>query len=248
MLHRACAFVLIPFALLLETADVEASAQRTFVASKGNDANPCTLVLPCRGFSAAVAQTAAGGEVVILDSAGYGTVTVTKSVSLIAPPGIYAGISVNSGDGITINGAGVSVVLRGLTINGLGASSTDGIEFIQGAELTVEECEIAGMGANFGAEITIAGSVLARNAIGVHVLASSSSWSKLTLVRSVLIGVPTAPSFSLGVFLDTTSGSIASVVLDGNDVFEFAYAVWFSKGGVETVFSRQNNTIRTAAQ
>jgi hypothetical protein len=37
MLHRACAFVLIPFALLLETADVGASAQRTFVASKGND-------------------------------------------------------------------------------------------------------------------------------------------------------------------------------------------------------------------
>lgn len=295
MLRRSCAFVLVPVVLSLQAVDVGASAQRTFVASKGNDANPCTLALPCRGFSAAVAQTATDGEVIVLDSAGYGTVTIAKSVSLIAPPGTYAGVSVLTGDGIMIDGAGVRVVLHGLTINGLGGSSTDGIEFIQGAELTVEDCEIAGMGvngievaagssivrntvlrengaagfyavgsgviatlsgvhserngagarANYGASITITGSVLTRNAIGVHVLASSLSWSKLTLVHSVLQGVPTAPSNSFGVFLDTTPGSISTAVLDGDDIFDFGYAVWFSKGGVETVFSRQNSTMRT---
>jgi len=295
MLHRACAFVLIPLALSLEPADVVASAQRTFVSSKGIDANPCTLVLPCRGFAAAVAQTATDGEVIVLDSAGYGAVTITKSVSLLAPPGTYAGISVNSGDGITIDGTGIRVVLRGLTITGLGGGTTDGIEFIQGAELTVESCEIAGMGvngievaagstivrntvlrengaagfyavgsgviatlsgvhserngagarANFGASIAIADSVLARNTIGVHVLASSFSWSTLSLVRSVLIAVPTAPKNSFGVFLDTTPGSIATAMLDGDDILDFPYAVWFSKGGIETVWSRQNNTMRT---
>jgi len=77
------------------------------------------------------------------------------------------------------------------------------------------------------------------------VLSSSSSWSKLTLVHSVLNGVPTAPKNSFGVFLDTTPGSISTAVLDGDNIFDFGYAVWFSKGGNETVFSRQNNTMHT---
>jgi len=51
----------------------------------------------------------------------------------------------------------------GLAINGPGGSSTDGIEFIQGAELTVEECEISGMGAN-GIEV-VAGSAIVRNTV-----------------------------------------------------------------------------------
>src|SRR6266568_4863825 len=101
-----------------------ALAQRTFVsAAGGNDANPCTLTLPCRNFQAAIAQTASGGEVIVLDSGGYGTVTISQAVSLIAPPGVYAGISVFSGAGITVSaGASDVVVIRGLTLNGLGGS------------------------------------------------------------------------------------------------------------------------------
>ena len=82
-------------------------AQRTFVASVGSDAGPCSITAPCRGFAAAVTKTSAGGEVIVLDSAGYGAVTITKSVSIIAPPGVYAGISVFSGNGITVNAPGV---------------------------------------------------------------------------------------------------------------------------------------------
>src|SRR6266571_7551654 len=78
-----------------------ALAQRTFVsAASGNDANPCTRTAPCRNFQAAIAQTASGGEVIVLDSGGYGTVTINQSVSLIAPPGIYAGISVFGSGGM----------------------------------------------------------------------------------------------------------------------------------------------------
>jgi hypothetical protein len=65
-----------------------ATAQRTFVASTGNDANNafnCSIVKPCRGFAAAVGVTASGGEVIVLDSAGYGAVMITQSVSIIAP-------------------------------------------------------------------------------------------------------------------------------------------------------------------
>lgn len=125
---------------------VNAAPQRTFVASNGNDANPCSITQPCRGFAAAVAKTNSGGEVIVLDSAGYGSVTITQSVSIIAPSGVYAGISVSSGNGITINGADIKVRLRGLQVNGLGGAT--GIFFQQGTELVVEDSTITNMGDN----------------------------------------------------------------------------------------------------
>lgn len=127
-----------------------AAAQRTFVASFGSSANTafnCSLTKPCRAFSEAIGVTNPKGEVVVLDSAGYGTVTITKSVSIIAPPGIYAGISVFSGDGITVN-AGVTdiVVLRGLSINGQGGAA--GIDIQHAARVRIEGCLISDMGSN----------------------------------------------------------------------------------------------------
>src|SRR6266581_1130287 len=116
-----------------------ALAQRTFVsAATGNDANPCTRAAPCRNFAAAIAQTASGGEVIVLDSGGYGTVTITQAVSIVAPPGVYAGISVFAGSGITVNAGPSDVVtIRGLTLNGLGGA--DGIDFNSGAALYVQD-------------------------------------------------------------------------------------------------------------
>ena len=146
MLRRTRALVSIAFALSLFSAiGAAATAKRTFVASNGNDANPCSLVQPCRTFGAAITQTSAGGEVIVLDSAGYGAVTITKSVSIIAPAGIYAGISVLSGDGVTVNaGATDTVVLRGLTINGQGGAN--GITINNALMVHVENCVIANMG------------------------------------------------------------------------------------------------------
>ena len=122
-----------------------AGPQRTFVSTGGSDANNCALLTPCRGFGAAVAAVAAGGEVIALDSGGYGPVTITKSVSITSPAGVYAGVSVLPGqDGVVVNGPFVVVTLKGLTINGQGGNA--GIDFIAGAQVTVESCEIANVG------------------------------------------------------------------------------------------------------
>ena len=143
MLRRISAFALVPFALLLETTEVGAtSAQRTFVAPTGNDANICSLVAPCRSFTRALAQTSPKGEIVVLDSAGYGHVTIAQSVSIVAPTGIYAGISVSAGEGVTIDaGVADTVVLRGLVINGQGGSI--GINFVQGSLVRLENCIVS---------------------------------------------------------------------------------------------------------
>ena len=122
------------------------AAQRTFVASYGDDSNACSLVAPCRSFGTAMTQVDPGGEVVVLDSAGYGPVVIAQSVSIIAPPGVYAGITASAGiTGIRINGAGIIVTLRGLSLNGL-AGSLDGIRFQQGAAMRVERCIVSGFG------------------------------------------------------------------------------------------------------
>ena len=119
-------------------------AQRTFVASYGNDANPCSLAFPCRSFNAAIAQVIAGGEVIALDSAAYGPVSISQSVSIIGPAGVYVGISVISPTntvGVTINGSGINVVLQNIAINALGG--TYGIQVQQAASVDVIGCAIS---------------------------------------------------------------------------------------------------------
>jgi hypothetical protein len=117
------------------------AAQRTFVASTGSDAAACSLPAPCRSFAAAIAQTDPSGEVIVLDSAGYGGVTITKAVSIIAPPGVYAGVSVFTGTGIAINGASITVALRGLALNGLGAAV--GIDIVNAGAVIVDRCTVS---------------------------------------------------------------------------------------------------------
>jgi hypothetical protein len=131
-----------------------AQAQRTFVSGLGSDSNPCSRTAPCRTFTQAISQAKAGGEVVVLDSAGYSAFSVAKSISIISPPGVYAGVSVFSGDGIDISaGASDVVVLRGLTINSQGG--VNGVLFNTGGTLRVEACAARGFP---GAGIKILGS------------------------------------------------------------------------------------------
>ena len=94
--------VVLLFAACLSTY-AGATAQRTFVASNGLDTNPCTIPAPCRSFTTALTQTTTGGEIIVKDSAGYGPVVLTKAVSIISPPGIYAAITVSAGAGIVVD-------------------------------------------------------------------------------------------------------------------------------------------------
>jgi hypothetical protein len=156
MLHRVCASTSIALALFVAVEASAALPQRTFVASYGLDANPCSLTAPCRGFQAAINAVAAGGEVVAIDTAGYGAMEIHKSVSVIVPPGVHAGLS--PGTGIPLPGFpgqfGVVlidiqdtdvVVLRGLNINHQG-TVTGGIEWIstKGGTLHIENAVVNG--------------------------------------------------------------------------------------------------------
>jgi hypothetical protein len=180
-------YLLTPLALTAILAgglagEAMATAQRTFVASTGNDANPCSLASPCRAFGAAIAQTSPNGEVIVLDSAGYGPATITQPVSIIAPPGIYAGISVTSGGaGMTVSAGSGKVTLRGLTINNI-SGGTSGIAFLSATSLYVDNCIVtnfptAGLAATVGAtsSVHVTNSIFRDNGTGGVFTASSGT-------------------------------------------------------------------------
>src|SRR5262249_58981536 len=95
----------------------------------------------------------------------FGAVTITQSVSIIAAPGAYAGITLLSGNAITINAGGSDVViLRGLTLNGQ-AFATNGVVFNTGGSLHVEDSSLLGFQGFYGIRMAGAGTLHMKNVL-----------------------------------------------------------------------------------
>src|SRR5213593_3906867 len=122
---------------MFAAATLNAQATRTWVSGVGDDVNPCSRTAPCKTFAGAISKTAAGGEIDALDPAGFGAVTITKAIT-IDGSGTFASILGSLTNGIVVN-AGVNdvVTIRGLSINGF-SNGLDGIRFLAGAALNVE--------------------------------------------------------------------------------------------------------------
>ncbi len=134
---------LVLLALLFSASFAQAQATRTWVSGVGDDANPCSRTAPCKTFAGAISKTAPGGEIDVLDPGGFGALTITKSISIEAE-GVIAGVLVAGTNGIVVAAQPTDVVvIRGLTIEGIG-SGLNGIRFISGAALHVENCTIKG--------------------------------------------------------------------------------------------------------
>ncbi|MEA2905067.1 MAG: hypothetical protein QOI12_2454 [Alphaproteobacteria bacterium] len=135
------------FALALH-APAQAQNARTFVSANGSDLNTCARTQPCRTFQAAHDKTNTGGEINVLDPAGYGVVTITKSISIVNDGVGSAGILVPANQvGVNIDADDAVVNLRGLIIEGSGIGD-DGILFGRGKSLTVENCVVRNLNGN----------------------------------------------------------------------------------------------------
>jgi hypothetical protein len=125
-----------------------AQATRTWVSGVGDDANPCSRTSPCKTFAGAISKTAAGGEIDALDPGGFGAVTITKSVTIDGGGGQVASVLVAGTNGIVVAAAGTDLVtLRNLRLNGI-SLGINGISFLSGAALIVENCDIFGFTQN----------------------------------------------------------------------------------------------------
>jgi hypothetical protein len=123
-----------------------AQATRTWVSGVGDDANPCSRTAPCKTFAGAISKTAAGGEISVLDPGGFGTVTITKSLTINGTQGSgYGSISSSlANQGILVNLSTAVVKLRNLDINGMG-NGVNGIRILAAASVTIENTVIDGM-------------------------------------------------------------------------------------------------------
>ncbi|HWU74068.1 MAG TPA: hypothetical protein VN137_11320 [Sphingomonas sp.] len=132
-----------------------AQATRTWISGVGDDVNPCSRTAPCKTFAGAISKTAAGGEIDCLDPGGFGTVTITKSITLDCRE-TEGSILASGTSGINVNGANIVVIVRGLSINGAGTTpGTYGIHVFQAQSVTVEDTYIFGFGSGAGRGISV---------------------------------------------------------------------------------------------
>src|ERR1700737_447620 len=118
-----------------------AQAARVFLSGTGSDSGDCSnAATPCRSLQGAIDQAAAGAEVVIVSSGGYGGATITKSITVNAPTGVISFV----GRTITVTIASTdTVTLRGLSMNGAVFGDTYGINFTAGGTLNIENTVIS---------------------------------------------------------------------------------------------------------
>jgi len=244
------------------------AAQRTFVSTGGNDANACSLAAPCRGFAKAITVTDPGGELVVLDSGGYGSVTINRNVTLVSPAGVYAGISVFGGaDGITVAAPATKVVLRGLTINGQGGNN--GVR-VQAGEVHLESLVIsnlaqAGIRVEGGSTVRISGTVSRSNADGLRIVPGAGTVSVLVrdseFSNNATAGIGVSPNAGganaqvtverssvtkngAGVVAAPGASAQSTVVVTQSVLSENAAAGVSSTGSTATVFVRESAITR----
>jgi len=190
-------------------------ATRTWVSGVGDDANPCSRTAPCKTFAGAISKTAPAGEINVLDPGGFGAVTITKSITLLAV-GSPAGVLVSGTNAIVIansSGSPISVTIRGLDIDGLG-TGLNGV-LVQGSSpvtLHLEKTQIYGFTTNgvtvssAGANVTVADSRISGCAgllsNGINVDGTNGAVN-LNVINTEIHGCPTA--------LNVTGGAKANV-------------------------------------
>jgi hypothetical protein len=119
------------------------------VSGVGDDAIPCSRTAPCKTFAGAISRTATGGFIDVLDPAGFGTVTITKSITIDDSGGSIAGVLTSGGiNGIIVNSNSAIVHLRNLSIESPlpgnpAGQGNNGVEVIAASQVHVELCVIA---------------------------------------------------------------------------------------------------------
>jgi hypothetical protein len=160
-------FVIATF-LLAFASIAQAQATRTWVSGVGDDVNPCSRTAPCKTYAGAISKTAVNGEISTLDPGGFGSVTITKSITIEGTQGQgYGSIlhSLTQGvlisfDSFTATGEGnKSVRLRNLNLNGSGGSGGNANSGTRGVRITgaaintevfIEDCILDGAQGNPG--------------------------------------------------------------------------------------------------
>lgn len=258
-------FLLLTFMLAL-SAVTQAQATRTWVSGVGDDVNPCSRTAPCKTFAGAISKTATGGEIDALDPGGFGTVTITKSITIDGASG-FGSILASGTNGVNVNFTAAAnpndperrVVLRRLSINGTGAvgavgqrTGLNGINISTGASVSnlqvhVENCYIQNFTQNgintsnvasTGVYVSVKDTNIVNCNIGINLLTSSG------FIVGEMDGVRIEKMTSHGVQIGN-SGNMksrkSSVLFNGGDGFTIGNTVANATLFTEDTFIISNN-------
>ena len=174
-----------------------AQATRTWVSGVGDDANPCSRTAPCKTFAGAISKTATGGEIDALDPGGFGSVTITKAMTIDGgSPGNGSIVAVGT-NGVVVNAPTTAqITLKNLNIfSGGSTGGADGIRFITGLALHLQDVTIEGMlgfCVNFKpsnvAFLFITDSMFTRCAAGGVMVDGTTTFQRASIVRTVANG------------------------------------------------------------
>ena len=221
-----------------------AQSARTWVSGGGDDANPCSRTAPCKTFAGAISTTSTGGEIDVLDPAGYGAVTITKSITINGMP-FQPGILVSGTNGVIINAPATdTVVLGGLDFVGLG-TGLSAISVLAAKEVILQNLRVS--------DFTVAGvSVTASSAVNLvmdDVTISKCEGATATgvsikpatggLVKAMLNRVRVGNCAS-GIVVAPAAGVIADILVDQGDV-AFATTGIQADGSTATVRLSNSN-------
>lgn len=249
-------------------AAVPQAAQAFVSAKTGNDANTasnCSIAAPCRTFQAAAGVVQSGGEVLALHSGGYGAVTVQRSMTIAAAPGVTVSISVSSGAGVSIIEPSIQVTLRGLTVTSQGGSH--GVEVTANAKVQIEDCVITGFGSGAGirattiSQLRVLNSTVSNNSQGLQlqngatasVMRSSFNGNSQGIVASASVsGRNTAASVSQSVVTQNTTGISTQASTSGAtsavSVFRSVVTKNSSRGLEQTASGGGSSTMESAGR
>jgi hypothetical protein len=199
-MHRIARFALLAGFLAPVLASAPAHAQlatRTWVSGTGDDLAACSRSAPCKTFAAAIAVTETNGEIDCVDAGGYGTLTITKSITIDCT-GTLGSILSSGGNGITVNLSTSpdplkSVVLRGLSINGAGGGAQSGLRGVSiqsAAVVTLEDMVIMNHAQQGVADVrTTPGKLFIKNSVirnnaGVGIVVAASGGTNMASIEN----------------------------------------------------------------
>jgi hypothetical protein len=138
--------------------------------------------------------------VIVLTTGGFGPIpTITQSVTISGAPGVVA----FTGWPVNVNAPGSTVVIRGITIDGTGATTGNGITVGAVAILHVEGCVITGFAGDYP------------DGSGIYFNAPGQLFVKDTLIRGNGVA---------GIFVTSSSG-LAKVTIDRCRLQQNAFGV-----------------------
>jgi hypothetical protein len=195
--------------LIVGIGGANAQATRTWVSGVGDDVNPCSRTAPCKTFPGAIAKTAIGGEIDVLDPGGFGGVTITKSITIAAEGIGEGGVLVSGTNAITVNctsalNPACVVILRGLQIDGgpIGSNSLAGVSYVEGAVLEIQNCTVR----NF-----TGGSP---NGFGINFQPSANNNQLIVTDSTITTNGPAGGTTGGGIFIVPTGAANVTAVLN----------------------------------